>query len=211
MNIIRSARRRRLCALLLAVITAAVLSLPGFAAQKPLPGDSVTVELYGSELGGEAVKSICITPLSRSGKLRLTSIKAHGPDGAGIVSTDGGVLIAAFSSNTPLQSGLLLSCEFVADGLGEDEVFFDVRAKAAGADGEHDITLTEPEVRVFRIGCSEDYDVNGDGAVNAIDLVRLMRIIGGATTDGYADINDDGTVDTRDLVRLLHALAVGVG
>lgn len=201
---------RRICSLLLAVLTAALLCLPSFADATVRPGDTVRVELYGSELGSTAIKSIYIVPKSRSGKLKLVSIRAHGFDGASIVSTDNGSLIAAFSKNTVLPKGLLLSCEFIAEELGDDEIYFDIRAKAVDSGGEHSVQLSEPAARVYHIGSIEDYDVNGDGEVNAVDLVRLMRIIAGAVSGERGDINGDGVIDTLDLVRLLHAIAVGI-
>ncbi len=130
-------------------------------------------------------------PKSRSGKLKLVSIRAHGFDGASIVSTDNGSLIAAFSKNTVLPKGLLLSCEFIAEELGDDEIYFDIRAKAVDSGGEHSVQLSEPAARVYHIGSIADYDVNGDGEVNAVDLVRLMRIIAGAVSGERGDINGD--------------------
>ena len=70
--------------------------------------------------------------------------------------------------------------------------------------------LSEPAARVYHIGNIADYDINGDGEVNAVDLVRLMRIIAGAVSGERGDINGDGVIDTCDLVRLLHAIAVGI-
>lgn len=201
---------RRICSLLLAVLTAALLCLPSFADATVRPGDTVRVELYGSELGSTAIKSIYIVPKSRSGRLKLVSIRAYGFDGASIVSTDNGSLIAAFSKNTVLPKGLLLSCEFIAEELGDDEIYFDIRAKAVDSGVEHSVQLSEPAARVYHIGSIEDYDVNGDGEVNAVDLVRLMRIIAGAVSGERGDINGDGVIDTLDLVRLLHAIAVGI-
>ena len=109
-----------------------------------------------------------------------------------------------------LPKGLLLSCEFIAEELGDDEIYFDIRAKAVDSGGEHSVQLSEPAARVYHIGNIADYDINGDGEVNAVDLVRLMRIIAGAVSGERGDINGDGVIDTCDLVRLLHAIAVGI-
>ncbi len=42
------------------------------------------------------------------------------------------------------------------------------------------------------------YDVNGDGAVNILDLTLVASQFGGVDVD--ADVNDDGTVNIQDLV-----------
>ena len=47
-------------------------------------------------------------------------------------------------------------------------------------------------------------DVNGDGKVNILDLVRLKKILAGVSKDdfGTADIDGDGNIQTADLVTL---------
>jgi hypothetical protein len=49
---------------------------------------------------------------------------------------------------------------------------------------------------------SNPADLNGDGAVDGIDLGQLLSQWG---TDGTADLNDDGIVDGIDLGQLLGA------
>ena len=49
-------------------------------------------------------------------------------------------------------------------------------------------------------------DANGDGEVNTMDLIRLMKYISGAEVDmaeGAGDVNGDGKVNTMDLIRLM--------
>ena len=56
------------------------------------------------------------------------------------------------------------------------------------------------------------YDLTGDGAFDAKDLTRLMRVIAGdeeATAAQSADINGDGAFDTKDLTRMMKYLAGG--
>ncbi len=53
-------------------------------------------------------------------------------------------------------------------------------------------------------------DINGDGAVNAKDLVRLMKVIADPDADIEAygtDLNGDGKVNAKDLVRLMKKIA----
>ena len=49
-------------------------------------------------------------------------------------------------------------------------------------------------------------DVSGDGKVNTLDLIRLMKYISGAEVEvapGTADVNGDGRENTLDLIRLM--------
>ena len=53
-------------------------------------------------------------------------------------------------------------------------------------------------------------DVNGDGEVNILDLIRLRKYLMGAAQDiqsANADVTGDGVVDNKDLVRLRKYLA----
>ena len=52
-------------------------------------------------------------------------------------------------------------------------------------------------------------DANGDGSVNTMDLIRLMKYISGVEVDvaeGTGDVNGDGKVNTMDLIRLMKYL-----
>ena len=49
-------------------------------------------------------------------------------------------------------------------------------------------------------------DIGGDGKVNTMDLIRLMKYINGVEVDmaeGAGDVNGDGRVNTMDLIRLM--------
>ena len=49
-------------------------------------------------------------------------------------------------------------------------------------------------------------DVSGDGKVNTMDLIRLMKHISGVEVEmapGSADVNGDGKINTMDLIRLM--------
>ena len=51
-------------------------------------------------------------------------------------------------------------------------------------------------------------DVNGDGAVDISDVVRLVNIIlgNGMVENSSADVNGDGAVDISDVVRLVNII-----
>ena len=49
-------------------------------------------------------------------------------------------------------------------------------------------------------------DIGGDGKVNTMDLIRLMKYLNGVETEvtaGSADVNGDGKENTMDLIRLM--------
>ena len=51
-------------------------------------------------------------------------------------------------------------------------------------------------------------DLNGDGKVNVMDLIRLKRhIADGTEVVGNADVNGDGKVNVMDLIRLKRYIA----
>ncbi len=50
---------------------------------------------------------------------------------------------------------------------------------------------------------TEPADLNGDGAVNVLDLMQLLLAFG--TADPAADITGDGLVNVLDLIELLTA------
>lgn len=60
-------------------------------------------------------------------------------------------------------------------------------------------------------GDPEEYslgDVNGDGAVNTKDIVRLMKFLAGEDVEvTQTDINADGAVNVKDVVRLMKIIA----
>ena len=56
-------------------------------------------------------------------------------------------------------------------------------------------------VTVTPIGTFNPSDVNGDGAVNVIDLLAVLTAFG--SNDPDADVNDDGVVNVIDLLQVL--------
>lgn len=49
-------------------------------------------------------------------------------------------------------------------------------------------------------------DVNGDGALNILDILEVMISIGCSESCGNADVNNDGVVSVLDLQELLQLL-----
>ena len=53
-------------------------------------------------------------------------------------------------------------------------------------------------------------DINGDGTIDAFDLLRLKKYLAGSETsveEYNADVNGDGSIDAFDLLRLKKYLA----
>ena len=98
-------------------------------------------------------------------------------------------------------------------GSGEMEIFndsgktleeilpgFDLTAFDVVEEGEGSWTLTLKAEETI------PGDANGDGVVNTMDLIRLMKYISGVEVDvaeGAGDVNGDGKVNTMDLIRLM--------
>ena len=65
-----------------------------------------------------------------------------------------------------------------------------------------DFVMTMPAAEEERL----PGDVNGDGKVNTMDLIRLMKHINGEEVEmaeGAGDVNGDGKINTMDLIRLM--------
>ena len=117
--------------------------------------------------------------------------------------------IAVYGASCPIGPGEVIVCNNDACGL-QSEVTFAVVENTfyrlrigghQGAQGLGTMTITcTPGVP-----CPED--VNGDGAINVLDLIDLLLCFGhpGAPPCDAPDINEDGTVDVLDLVQLLLA------
>lgn len=86
--------------------------------------------------------------------------------------------------------------------FGDNEVF-----TSCQADGS--LILTS---RPITLPASEPGDIDGDGSIDAADLMLLRKYLVGLTIEGRfdgtaADLNGDGSIDILDLVRLRKLLA----
>jgi len=71
--------------------------------------------------------------------------------------------------------------------------------------GNYELSVSASEGETFIEIPFEDADINGDGVINAIDIVNLMRIVTGVQDDEYdrrGDLNYDGVVNVYDLFLL---------
>ena len=92
--------------------------------------------------------------------------------------------------------------EDIADGDYELHFWF----------ADHDIEeypspqLVLPITLVSGGGCGETGDVNGDGAVNVVDVVLAVNYILAQSFDGCADLNGDGALNVVDIVILVNII-----
>ena len=74
-----------------------------------------------------------------------------------------------------------------------------------------DTVDTAPAInRYIDLVGTDNGDINGDGSVDTLDLVRLMKNIAAeADATPIQDINLDGRVDVCDLVELMKIISIG--
>ncbi len=98
-----------------------------------------------------------------------------------------------------------------ADGAADDRFGYSVSVGAdtviAGADQDDDNGLSSGSAYVFDLNCGCPADLNGDGGVDALDLLAYLNAW--ATGDPIADWNDDGTINTQDFLAYLYDWAAG--
>ena len=132
----------------------------------------------------------------------------------GTLKNKGIISVSASSSLVPGDTELILGETGTYSGSGELDVFddsgrtleeilpgFDLTKFDVVEEGEGSWTLTLKVAEETVPG-----DANGDGVVNTMDLIRLMKYISGVEVDvaeGAGDVNGDGKVNTMDLIRLM--------
>ena len=128
----------------------------------------------------------------------------------GTLKNKGIISVFAYSGWGFEDTELILGETGTYSGGGEMEVFsdsgrtleeilpgFDLTEFDVVEEGEGDWTLTPKTI---------PGDANGDGKVNTMDLIRLMKSINGEEVDmaeGAGDMNGDGKINTMDLIRLM--------
>ena len=94
-------------------------------------------------------------------------------------------------------TGTLFSINFEAKAVGEGALqLSEGRLGASNGNQIHYETVIHPVTVAVIV--EPNYDLNGDGKVNVLDLMLVAQNLGGANPQ--ADVNDDGTVDVFDLI-----------
>ena len=75
------------------------------------------------------------------------------------------------------------------------------------------VTAFAVELPTVPLPSAQKGDVNGDGSINARDVVAIMRYLVGVNDDvflkGCADYNSDGTINARDVLLIMMAIVNG--
>ena len=108
-------------------------------------------------------------------------------------------------------NGVILKLKFkIVDNAPEGDAYVTVTC-GDGDMADQNETVYIPSIQAGKVTVyiTIPGDINGDGKVNALDLVRLKRAIAGENVElvGSGDTTGDGKVNALDLVRLKRAIA----
>lgn len=172
-----------------------------------LPGTEVTIPVILTENPGVAALDLQI--VYDTTRLELTGYSNAGLTGWA-VGVGGGERAVWVSLENATSTGTILNLKFtVLDGA---------------EDGFAEVTITD----MLAVNCDEEVltfsvtaggvnvveripgDVTGDGKVNSMDMLRLIKYLNGldvAVVSGSVDINGDGKESIMDLIRLMKYLS----
>ena len=142
---------------------------------------------------------------------RLTSLNlSENYDIVGISSTNNSLVIPAEGIDTAELPGFDLSRVISCSGgsFSPDGMFtFDAGCKEAS----YEYNAGQYFIPVFTLraqnAAAESGDVNGDGSLDIMDAVSLMKALSGGKPDAGADINGDGSTDIMDLIALMRKIS----
>ena len=103
-------------------------------------------------------------------------------------------------------TGTLLSVTFTAKAVGETRVVFS--NFQAGNRKSEIIASNTPQITItIEDGAFPAWDVNQDGQVSILDLIRVAQYLGSTVSANHeADVNGDGTVSILDLIAVAQHL-----
>jgi hypothetical protein len=109
---------------------------------------------------------------------------------------------------TAASNAAWISITSGVSGSGNGTVNYSVTANSTASSRAGSMTIAGQSFVVTQTRASND--INGDGAVNVLDLQILVNVIlGVATNPGTCDLNSDGSVNAIDLQRLINAILGG--
>ena len=172
---------------------------------KARAGSNVTVDISLKDNPG--VSAITLAIAYDTDKLELVSYEDGGLTGWFVAKKAVWTSSGADSS----YNGVILSLTFkVKEGVEDGTIPVTV-SYSSGDIGNNDEESLFPSVvaggvTVFSVIPG---DINGDGNVNSLDLIRLKKYIADDTTElvGSGDVNGDGNVNSLDLIRLKKYIA----
>ena len=169
------------------------------------PGETVTVDVSIAENPG-----ICAFTLQVSYDetvLELVSIE-HPEIGSNSIWNINGGKVSWLSFSDTDYNGTLFTVTFkVADDAEEGTAAVTVLYES-GDIGNFAEDEINPSIQAGGVNIVKRVpgDTNGDGRLNTMDLIRLMKYFNGENVEvvpGSADINGDGRENTMDLIRLM--------
>ena len=186
--------------------TDAVVSISPASVASPAIGEQITLSL--NIAGGEAVAGYQATVQFDGTALRYISSAIGDYLSAGAFS-----LPVNSSGNAVTLGGVSLAGESNGDGTLATITFEVIEVKDSTLTlsdvllSDSAETVSRPQVEDGRIVEPPQLkeDVNGDGVVNILDLVRVASSLGKSGQNG-ADVNGDGIVNILDLVAVAGAL-----
>ena len=172
---------------------------------KARAGSNVTVDISLKDNPG--VSAITLAIAYDTDKLELVSYEDGGLTGWFVAKKAVWTSSGADSS----YNGVILSLTFKVKESVEDGTIPVTVSYSSGDIGNNDEESLFPSVvaggvTVFSVIPG---DINGDGNVNSLDLIRLKKYIADDTTElvGSGDVNGDGNVNSLDLIRLKKYIA----
>jgi hypothetical protein len=95
-----------------------------------------------------------------------------------------------------------------SSGTGNGTVHYSVTANSTAGTRSGSLVIADQTFSVTQAWTG--YDINGDGAINVLDLQILVNVILGVAVDpGTCDINGDGSVNAIDLQLLINVILGG--
>lgn len=167
--------------------------------ERARPGEEVTVSVSIEENPGIMVMVLGID-YDRN-KLELIGFENAGLTGWTV--NKNAVWIGDADST---YNGVILKLKFkVLDDVEEGDVAVSLMFSAGDiANYNEEAIMPISEAGKITVYTSIAGDLNGDGSVNALDLLRLKKALSGEEVEllGSADVNGDGNVNALDLLRL---------
>ncbi len=110
-----------------------------------------------------------------------------------------GLNATRFNEDGATGTGTLLSVTFLAKAEGETQLT--LNNFQLGSTAGEPIAAAPPEVIITIEGQLVTGDVNRDGQVNVLDMIRVSRHFGeDASANPQADVNQDGIINIQDLI-----------